>query len=44
LQFQIRLASRIGYLKADSAERLNSQCTEITKILNGLIRALRRSS
>ncbi len=44
LQFQVRLASTLGYLEADSAERLKTQCTEITKILNGLIRVLRSSS
>ncbi len=43
LQYQIGLASKLGYLDADSAEPLETQCTETTKVLNGLIRALRRT-
>ena len=44
LQYQVSLASRLGYLEADSADRLDSQCMETTKVLNALIRTLRNKS
>ncbi len=43
LQYQIGLAAKLGYLETDSADRLKAQSTEATKVLNGLIRALRRT-
>ncbi|MEX1027205.1 MAG: four helix bundle protein [Candidatus Paceibacterota bacterium] len=42
LEYQISLAQRLGYL-ADASE-LNSLVVESAKVLNGLIRSLRRST
>ena len=42
VQYQISLAYRLGYLQTGSVEELNAKCRETTKVLNGLIRALRR--
>ncbi len=44
LQYQIDPASKLGYLEADSVGPLKAQCLETTKVLNGLIRALRNKS
>lgn len=43
LQYQISLAQRLGYLVTDqtAASDLESVATETSKVLNGLIRALR---
>jgi four helix bundle protein len=44
LQYQLSLARRLGYLPAEQAEELESTATETAKVLNGLIRALRKPS
>ena len=44
LQYQIGLAAKLGYLETNSADRLKAQSTEATKVLNGLIRALRQKN
>jgi four helix bundle protein len=41
LQYELGLCSELGYLDSDAAAKLNHQCTETAKALNGLIRALR---
>jgi four helix bundle protein len=43
-QYQLSLAERLGYLKAEQAESLSNACRETAKVLNGLIRSLRSSS
>ena len=42
LQYQISLAHRLDYLRKTSHDMLYASCTELTKVLNGLIRSLRR--
>jgi len=42
LQYQISLAGRLGYLDKAAHDALHRDCTDLTKILNGLIRSLRR--
>ena len=44
LQYQLSLARRLGYLPAEQAEELESTATETAKVLNGLIRPLRKPS
>ena len=43
LEYQASLAHRLGFLPADEDEyeRLRAACVETSKVLNGLIRALR---
>ncbi len=41
LQYQVSLASRLGYLEASNDDLLSGLCRETTSMLNGLIRALR---
>jgi len=41
LQYQSSLAQRLGYLDDEAGANLRSSCTEVTKVLNGLIRSLR---
>lgn len=41
LEYQASLAFRLGYLPRDDAEKLSGQCVETSKVLGGLIRALR---
>jgi len=43
LQYQISLARRLGYLKTAPHDTLHSRCTETCKVLNSLIRSLRRT-
>ena len=43
LQYQISLAHRLGYLKKAPHDTLHSKCSETCKVLNGLIRSLRRT-
>jgi len=43
LEYQVTLASRLGYLSRESGTVLARQCTEACKVLNGLIRALRKT-
>jgi four helix bundle protein len=42
LQYQVSLAARLGYLNKSDSEALASACEETTRVLNGLICALRR--
>ncbi|MEQ8846366.1 four helix bundle protein [Botrimarina sp.] len=42
LEYQITLAHRLGFLSADAFEPLKAQAAETAKVLNGLLRALRR--
>jgi four helix bundle protein len=44
LETQLELAARLGYLPADFLDGLLQQCTEIGKMINALIRSLRRKS
>jgi len=41
LQYQVSLAQRLGYFKGDAGKSLNDKCIETSKVLGGLIRALR---
>lgn len=42
LQYQLSLAHRLGYLKKAAYDALQGTCTELSKVLNGLIRSLRK--
>ena len=42
LGYQVSLAHRLGYLGDESHGRLHAACEETCKVLNGLIRSLRR--
>ena len=42
LEYQASLAGRLGYLDEESPRALGASCVETSKVLNGLIRALRR--
>jgi four helix bundle protein len=42
VEYQISLAIRLGYLDEQEGCALTSQCSETCKVLNGLIRSLRR--
>lgn len=42
LEYQATLATRLGYLQATEATELSQLCVETSKVLNGLIRSLRR--
>ena len=42
LEYQASLAHRLGYRDSERYESLQSACIETSKVLNGLIRALRR--
>ncbi len=44
LQYQVSLAHRLGLLGEESHESLSAALVETTKVLNGLIRSLRRST
>ena len=41
LQYQFSLARRLGYLPPGAAETVDAKCVEASKVLAGLIRALR---
>jgi four helix bundle protein len=41
LQYHVSLAQRLGYLKPELAEELESSCTETCRVLSGLMRSLR---
>lgn len=43
-QYQLSLAQRLGYTKPRESDALNDSCRQTAKVLNGLIRSLRRSS
>jgi len=42
LEYQVSLAFRLGFLTEEVFETLSSSCVETSKVLNGLIRSLRR--
>jgi four helix bundle protein len=42
LDYQISLAQRLDYLPREKVEALKSACVEMGRVLNGLIRSLRR--
>ena len=42
LEYQLSLAKRLDYLSADRYRRLADRAAEVAKVINGLIRALRR--
>ena len=42
LQYQLSLAHKLGYVKDEGHERLRALCEETSKVLNGLVRSLRR--
>ena len=42
LEYQLSLAHRLNYLKHEDFATLSKQCTETSKVLNGLIRSLRK--
>ncbi|MHC4289578.1 MAG: four helix bundle protein [Planctomycetota bacterium] len=44
VECQITLASRLGYLKEPSKQILLDKSSEVAKVLNGLIRSLRKQS
>lgn len=44
LEYQLSLARRLGYLTDKTQGRLNAKAVETSKVLNGLIRALRGRS
>ena len=41
LEYQASLAARLGYLTEEQAQALSAACVETSKVLNGLIRAIR---
>lgn len=41
LDYQVSLAGRLGFLSPDHTSALSSSSSEVSKVLNGLIRALR---
>jgi len=43
VEYQVSLAHRLRYLTEDDFRLLRSQCEETGKVLNGLIRSLRKS-
>ena len=43
VEYQISLSHRLGYLDATSFGQLQALATETAKVLNGLLRALRKS-
>lgn len=44
LEYQVSLATRLGFLEDDASRKLRSRCIECSKLLNGLLRAFRPSS
>jgi four helix bundle protein len=43
VEYQIGLSHRLGFLDAVSHEQLQQRATETAKVLNGLLRSLRKS-
>ena len=43
VEYQIGLSHRLGYLDTTGREQLQALATETAKVLNGLLRALRKS-
>jgi four helix bundle protein len=44
VEYQLSLAVRLGYLADPNAQPLAGACIETSKVLNGLIRSLRRTA
>lgn len=44
IQYQLSLAERLGYLPANDAQALNELSAETARVLNGLIRSMRRKT
>ena len=44
VEYQVSLAHRLGYLKEPMKQDLKGKSSEVAKVLNGLIRSLRRKS
>ena len=44
VEYQISLASRLGYLKGPNEQMLSEKSSEVAKVLNGLIKSLRKKS
>ncbi|HBT78558.1 MAG TPA: four helix bundle protein [Planctomycetaceae bacterium] len=44
LEYQISLATRLGFIKPANAKEMETQSIETAKVLNGLIQALRREA
>jgi len=42
VQYQLSIASRLGYLSPEDCELLSHLSAEVSKVLNGLVRALRK--
>jgi four helix bundle protein len=42
VEYQIGLARRLSYLSPDDFDSLKTKCEEASKVLNGLIRSLRK--
>lgn len=42
VEYQVSLAHRLGYLPSDDFKPLNAKCQETAKVLNDLIRSLRK--
>jgi four helix bundle protein len=42
LEYQVSLASRLGYLDKETSNALQDTCEETSKVLGGLIRSLRK--
>ena len=42
LEYQLSIAERLGYLKSYEYEEISSLCIETSRVLNGLLRALRK--
>ena len=43
LEYQVSLASRLGFLSPESLSVIQPACDETSKVLNALIRAIRKS-
>ena len=44
LEYQVALTQRLGYIDRESASMIQSASIEVSKVLNGLIRSLRRGN
>ena len=42
LEYQVTLAKRLGFFAADAAKELTRRTVEVSRVLNGLIRGLRK--
>lgn len=44
LEYQISLASRLGYINSETNQALSKKSNEVSKVLSGLIRSIRNNS